>query len=70
MDNYGAGRPSVLKATKTLVEEDGRWGFNRGFGSCFLNMSLYGTTMIVTNELISKSFSQVSLNSVSQWYNR
>uniref|UniRef100_A0A2K1YUE0 Uncharacterized protein n=1 Tax=Populus trichocarpa TaxID=3694 RepID=A0A2K1YUE0_POPTR len=41
MDNYGAGRPSVLKATKTLLEEDGRWGFNRGFGSCFLNMSLY-----------------------------
>ncbi|KAL3578739.1 hypothetical protein D5086_020243 [Populus alba] len=41
-----------LQATKTLLEEDGWWGFNRGFGSCFLNMSLYETTMIVTNELI------------------
>lgn len=54
MDNYGAGRPTVLKTAKTLLEEDGWWGFYRGFGPRFLNMSLYGTTMIVTYELISK----------------
>lgn len=55
MDNYGSGRPSVLKTARTLVKEDGWWGFYRGFGPRFLNMSLYGTTMIVTYELISKS---------------
>ncbi|CAK7326264.1 unnamed protein product [Dovyalis caffra] len=53
MDNYGAGRPSVLKTTKTLLKEDGWWGFYRGFGPRFLNMSFYGTTMIVTYELIN-----------------
>ncbi|WRX20346.1 Mitochondrial substrate/solute carrier - like 10 [Theobroma cacao] len=55
MDDYGVGRPSVLKTTKTLLKEDGWWGFYRGFGPRFLNMSLYGTTMIVTYELISMS---------------
>ncbi|GLU05123.1 hypothetical protein SLE2022_222400 [Rubroshorea leprosula] len=54
MDNYGVGRPSVLKTTKTLLEGDGLWGFYRGFGPRFLNMSLYGTTMIVTYELIKR----------------
>ncbi|KAM5568600.1 solute carrier family 25 member 44 [Rosa sericea] len=54
MDNYGAGRPTVLKTAKTLLEEDGWWGFYRGFGPRFLNMSLYGTTMIVTYELIKR----------------
>lgn len=54
MDNYGSGRPSVLKTTKTLLKEDGWWGFYRGFGPRFLNMSLYGTTMIVTYELIKR----------------
>ncbi|KAB5544608.1 hypothetical protein DKX38_012720 [Salix brachista] len=54
MDNYGSGRPSVLKTTKTLLKEDGWRGFYRGFGPRFVNMSLYGTTMIVTYELISK----------------
>ncbi|KAK1592083.1 hypothetical protein Q3G72_019212 [Acer saccharum] len=54
MDNFGAGRPSVLKTTKTLLKEDGWWGFYRGFGPRFLNMSLYGTTMIVTYELIKR----------------
>ncbi|KAK4856108.1 hypothetical protein QYF36_014191 [Acer negundo] len=29
MDNFGAGRPSVLKTTKTLLKEDGWWGFYR-----------------------------------------
>nr|KYP62549.1 Solute carrier family 25 member 44 [Cajanus cajan] len=53
MDNYGSGRPSVLKTAKSLLKEDGWWGFYRGFGPRFLNMSLYGTTMIVTYELIS-----------------
>lgn len=53
MDNYGVGRPSILKTAKTLLEEDGWWGFYRGFAPRFLNMSLYGTTMIVTYELIS-----------------
>ncbi|KAJ4721928.1 solute carrier family 25 member 44-like [Melia azedarach] len=54
MDNFGAGRPSVLKTTKALLKEDGWWGFYRGFGPRFLNMSLYGTTMIVTYELIKR----------------
>ncbi|XP_034686055.1 nicotinamide adenine dinucleotide transporter 2, mitochondrial-like isoform X1 [Vitis riparia] len=53
MDNYGAGRPSVMKTAKTLLKEDGWRGFYRGFGPRFFNMSLYGTTMIVTYELIS-----------------
>ncbi|XP_021752673.1 solute carrier family 25 member 44-like [Chenopodium quinoa] len=54
MDNYGDGRPSVIKTTKALLKEDGWWGFYRGFGPRFLNMSLYGTTMIVTYELIKR----------------
>ncbi|KAL5541450.1 hypothetical protein UlMin_009160 [Ulmus minor] len=54
MDDYGDGRPSVLKTTKTLLKEDGWRGFYRGFGPRFLNMSLYGTTMIVTYELIKR----------------
>ncbi|KAE9455025.1 hypothetical protein C3L33_13045, partial [Rhododendron williamsianum] len=53
MDDYGVGRPSVVKTTKTLLKEDGWRGFYRGFGPRFLNMSLYGTTMIVTYELIT-----------------
>ncbi|KAI9122818.1 hypothetical protein K1719_005707 [Acacia pycnantha] len=54
MDDYGGGRPSVLKTAKTLLKEDGWWGFYRGFAPRFLNMSLYGTTMIVTYELIKR----------------
>ncbi|PON64867.1 Mitochondrial carrier protein [Parasponia andersonii] len=54
IDDYGIGRPSVLKTTKALLEEDGWRGFYRGFGPRFLNMSLYGTTMIVTYELIKR----------------
>ncbi|XVF62373.1 hypothetical protein PTKIN_Ptkin09bG0002800 [Pterospermum kingtungense] len=54
MDNYGVGRPSVLKTAKTLLKEDGWRGFYRGFAPRFLNMSLYGTTMIVTYELIKR----------------
>lgn len=42
-----------MKTAKTLLKEDGWRGFYRGFGPRFLNMSLYGTTMIVTYELIS-----------------
>ncbi|KAK4388348.1 Solute carrier family 25 member 44 [Sesamum angolense] len=53
IDNYGVGRPSVLKTAKTLLKEDGWRGFYRGFGPRFLNMSFYGTTMIVTYELIN-----------------
>jgi solute carrier family 25 protein 44 len=60
MDNYGVGRPSVLKTTRALLKEDGWRGFYRGFGPRFLNMSLYGTTMIVTYELISMSASHFS----------
>ncbi|CAI0467611.1 unnamed protein product, partial [Linum tenue] len=48
-------RPSVMKTVKNLVEEDGWWGFYRGVGPRFVNMSLCGTTMIVTYELISMS---------------
>ncbi|XP_012484600.1 uncharacterized protein LOC105798910 [Gossypium raimondii] len=54
IDDYGVARPSVLKTTKILLKEDGWWGFYRGFGPRFLNMSLYGTTMIVTYELIKR----------------
>ncbi|KAL2341616.1 hypothetical protein Fmac_009556 [Flemingia macrophylla] len=65
MDNYGTGRPSVLKTAKTLLKEDGWWGFYRGFGPRFLNMSLYGTTMIVTYELIKRLSVQPSPRSFS-----
>lgn len=61
MDNYGVGRPSVLKTAKALLKEDGWRGFYRGFGPRFLNMSLYGTTMIVTYEIISKLASKLIL---------
>ncbi|ESR32521.1 mitochondrial substrate carrier family protein [Citrus sinensis] len=54
MDNFGVGRPSVMKTIKALLKEDGWRGFYRGFGPRFLNMSLYGTTMIVTYELIKR----------------
>lgn len=54
MDNYGDGRPSVTKTVEALLKEDGWWGFYRGFGPRFLNMSLYGTSMIVTYELIKR----------------
>lgn len=54
MDDYGTGRPSVWKTTKVLLQEDGWRGFYRGFGPRFLNMSLWGTSMIVTYELISE----------------
>lgn len=54
MDNFGSGRPSVLKTTKLLLQEDGWTGFYRGFGPRFLNMSLWGTSMIVTYELIKR----------------
>ncbi|KAH0730197.1 hypothetical protein KY289_001385 [Solanum tuberosum] len=52
IDDYGVGRPSVLKTTKMPLREDGWKGFYRGFGPRFLNMSFYGT-MIVTYEIIS-----------------
>ncbi|KAG0470324.1 hypothetical protein HPP92_017024 [Vanilla planifolia] len=54
MDNYGSGRPSVLRTTRLLLEEDGWRGLYRGFGPRFLNMSLWGTSMIVTYELIKR----------------
>lgn len=54
IDDYGIGRPSVLKTAKALFKEDGWKGFYRGFGPRFLNMSFYGTTMIVTYELIKR----------------
>ncbi|KAF9621405.1 hypothetical protein IFM89_020927 [Coptis chinensis] len=53
MDDYGVGRPSVMSTAKTLLAEEGWRGLYRGFGPRFLNMSLYGTSMIVTYELIS-----------------
>ena len=56
MDNYGNGRPSVMKTTRLLLDEDAWRGFYRGFGPRFLNMSLWGTSMIVTYELISRPF--------------
>jgi hypothetical protein len=31
MDNYGKGRPSVMKITRLLLDEDGWRGFYRGF---------------------------------------
>ncbi|KAF3334510.1 solute carrier family 25 member 44-like protein [Carex littledalei] len=54
MDDYGSGRPSMRKTTRKLLEEDGWRGFYRGFGPRFLNMSLWGTSMIVTYELIKR----------------
>ena len=45
-----------MKTTRLLLDEDGWRGFYRGFGPRFLNMSLWGTSMIVTYELISRSF--------------
>ncbi|XP_015163542.1 mitochondrial uncoupling protein 2-like [Solanum tuberosum] len=54
IDDYGVGKPSVLKTTKMLLREDGWKGFYRGFGPRFLNMSFYGTTMIVTYEIIKR----------------
>ncbi|KAK6146261.1 hypothetical protein DH2020_020130 [Rehmannia glutinosa] len=54
IDDYGVGRPSVMKTAKTLLREDGWRGFYRGFGPRFLNMSIYGTTMIVT-EVVRKA---------------
>ncbi|KAI4364515.1 hypothetical protein MLD38_020595 [Melastoma candidum] len=54
MDNYGAGRPSVLKTAKALLKEDGLWGFYRGFAPRFLSSSVYGTTMIVIYELTKR----------------
>ncbi|KAL3505571.1 hypothetical protein ACH5RR_030953 [Cinchona calisaya] len=54
IDDYGVGRPSVMKTTKALLKEDGWRGFYRGFGPRFLNMTFYGTTMIVTYELIKR----------------
>ncbi|CAI9113915.1 OLC1v1014620C1 [Oldenlandia corymbosa var. corymbosa] len=32
IDNYGVGRPSVMKTTRVLLKEDGWRGFYRGFG--------------------------------------
>ncbi|PIA38005.1 hypothetical protein AQUCO_02900093v1 [Aquilegia coerulea] len=54
MDDYGTGRPSVIKTANTLLKEEGWRGLYRGFGPRFLNMSLYGTTMMVTYELIKR----------------
>ncbi|KAJ6796233.1 putative solute carrier family 25 member 44 [Iris pallida] len=54
MDNFGTGRPSVMKTTKLLLQTDGWMGFYRGFAPRFLNMSIYGTSMIVTYELIKR----------------
>ncbi|GAA0170117.1 secondary carrier transporter [Lithospermum erythrorhizon] len=54
IDDYGVGRPSVMKTTKVLLREEGWRGFYSGFGPRFLNMSFYGTTMIVTYELIKR----------------
>lgn len=40
MDNYGKGRPSVMKTTGLLLDKDGWRGFYRGFRPSFLNMSV------------------------------
>ncbi|KAJ0980562.1 hypothetical protein J5N97_008817 [Dioscorea zingiberensis] len=65
MDDYRTGRPSVWRTTKVLLQEDGWRGFYRGFGPRFLNMSLWGTSMIVTYELI-KRLSISALGSASR----
>ena len=67
MDNYGSGRPSVMKTTRLLLDEDGWRGFYRGFGPRFLNMSLWGTSMIVTYELISKPIFLVNIITCRYW---
>ncbi|KAL5700352.1 hypothetical protein ACHQM5_025808 [Ranunculus cassubicifolius] len=62
MDNYGSGRPSVMKTTNTLFAEEGWHGLYRGFGPRFLYMSLHGTSMIVTYELITLTTERLSQN--------
>eukprot|EP01018_Ginkgo_biloba_P009376 Gb_30250 [translate_table: standard] len=54
MDNYGEGRPTIAKTVQQLLKEDGWKGFYRGFGPRFLNMSLWGTSMVVTYEIIKR----------------
>lgn len=54
MDNHGEGRPTIIKTAKQLLKEDGWKGFYRGFGPRMLNMSLWGTSMIVTYEIIKR----------------
>lgn len=70
MDDYGSGRPSVFKTTKALLVEEGWQGLYRGFGPRFLNMSLFGTSMIVTYELISMFLFLSSLHSIPLPHNR
>jgi hypothetical protein len=47
MDNYGKGRPSVMKITRLLLDEDGWRGFYRGFGPSFLNMFVSRLKIII-----------------------
>ncbi|KAG6398652.1 hypothetical protein SASPL_140119 [Salvia splendens] len=67
IDNYGVGRPSIMKTARALLKEDGWIGFYRGFGPRFLNMSFYGTTMIVTYELISMVACLFIYSSLVNW---
>ena len=55
-----------MKTTRLLLDEDGWRGFYRGFGPRFLNMSLWGTSMIVTYELISRPFFSKSITYIFQ----
>lgn len=47
MDNYGKARPSVMKITRLLLDEDGWRGFYRGFGPSFLNMFVSRLKIII-----------------------
>ena len=56
-----------MKTARALLKEDGWIGFYRGFGPRFLNMSFYGTTMIVTYELISMVACLFIYSSLVNW---
>ena len=47
MDNYSKDRPSVMKTTRLLLDEDGWRGFYRGFGPSFLNMFVSRLKIII-----------------------
>lgn len=48
-------RQNAREVVKRLIAEDGWKGFYRGLGPRFLSMSMWGTTMIVSYEYLSKN---------------
>ncbi|KAI5064051.1 hypothetical protein GOP47_0020721 [Adiantum capillus-veneris] len=54
MENKEGHKPTIIGTAKQLINEDGWRGFYRGLGPRFLNMSLWGTSMIVTYEYLKR----------------